>query len=134
MQLNLGQEHWDMMRAHVELRAPLEACGLLAGKDQFVKKVFLIENLSDSPVRFQLDPAEQLEAFNWIESHELDLLAVFHSHPKGPETPSATDVEEAAYPVVQIIWSRSDDIWRAGGFWIENRQVKKVELLITGSQ
>jgi [CysO sulfur-carrier protein]-S-L-cysteine hydrolase len=132
-QLTLEQKHWDTMRGHVEHQAPLEACGLLAGKDRFVKSVILIANLSHSPVRFQMDPAEQLQAFNWMESNGLDLLAIFHSHPAGPGTPSATDVEEASYPVVQIIWSRVNGIWQARGFWIENTARQDVGLLKTAS-
>ena len=75
-----------------------------------------------------MDPAEQLRAFNWIESHRLDLLAIFHSHTAGPETISATDIAEATYPVVQLIWSPSNEVWRARGFWIENGDVSEVKL------
>ena len=81
-----------------------------------------------------MDPAEQLKGFNWIESNELDLLAIFHSHPAGPETVSVTDIVEAAYPVVQIIWSRPKGIWQARGFWIQDEQVSEVQLNVTGSE
>ncbi len=134
MQLDLKQEHLDIMRAHVESHAPLEACGLLAGKNNSVEKVLLIANQAQSPVRFRMDPAEQLEAFNWIESNEMYLLAIFHSHPAGPETVSVTDIAEATYPVVQIIWSRPNGVWQARGFWIQDKQVSEVQLQITGSQ
>jgi len=134
MQLHLKQEHLDAMRAHVEFHAPLEACGLLAGKNNSVEKVLLIANQAQSPVRFRMDPAEQLKGFNWIESNELDLLAIFHSHPAGPETVSVTDIVEAAYPVVQIIWSRPKGIWQARGFWIQDEQVSEVQLNVTGSE
>ena len=105
MKLKLNQNHWNSMRAHVEACAPLEACGLVAGKGDSVSQVLLIENQAQSPVRFRMDPAEQLRAFNWIESHRLDLLAIFHSHTAGPETISATDIAEATHPVVQLICS-----------------------------
>lgn len=134
MQLHLKQGHLDVMRAHVESHAPLEACGLLAGKNNSVEKVLLIANQAQSPVRFRMNPAEQLKAFDWMESHGLDLLAIFHSHPAGPETVSVTDIAEAAYPVAQIIWSRPNGIWQARGFWIENGQITEVQLQITGSE
>jgi len=77
-----------------------------------------------------MDPYAQLQAFEWIESHALELIGIFHSHPAGPETASATDIAEAAYEVVHIIWSRQNGRWNARGFWIENGQVTEVTLLI----
>jgi proteasome lid subunit RPN8/RPN11 len=77
-----------------------------------------------------MEPYEQLQAFDWIESNGLDLLGIFHSHPTGPETVSATDVEEAAYEVVHLIWSRNQGQWQARGFWIENSSATEVALQI----
>ena len=132
--MQINPEHWEAMRAHIENNVPLEACGLLAGKNDSVEKVFLITNQAQSPVRFRMDPTEQLHAFDWIDSNGLELLAIFHSHPAGPETVSATDLEEAAYPVVNIIWSRNNGSWQARGFWIEDGRVTEVELRIIGGE
>lgn len=122
------------MRVHVETHAPLEACGLLAGKDNSVEKVFLITNQAQSPVRFRMDPTEQLQALEWIDSNGMDLLAIFHSHPAGPETVSVTDIEEAAYPVAHIIVSRQNESWQARGFRIEGGRAKEIELKMTGDE
>jgi len=133
MELKLKHEHWDIMRDHVRAHAPLEACGLLAGKNNSVEKVLLIENQAKSRVKFRMDPKEQLKAFNWIELNGLDLVGIFHSHPAGPETVSVTDIEEAVYAVTQVVWSRTKDNWIAHGFWIENKQAIEIELkLIDG--
>jgi proteasome lid subunit RPN8/RPN11 len=128
--MTLSRQHWQEMRAHVDRQAPLEACGLLAGLNDRVEKVIHVRNQAESPVRFVMDPYEQLQAFNWIESHGLDLLGIFHSHPAGPATASATDVAEAAYEVVHLIWSRRQEHWQARGFWIENSHVTEVSLQI----
>jgi [CysO sulfur-carrier protein]-S-L-cysteine hydrolase len=129
--LNLSKEHLQIMIDHVDAHAPMEACGLLAGVDSTVRKIFLVQNQAHSAVRFVMDPVGQLNAFAWIESHAMNLLGIFHSHPSGPETVSPTDVAEAAYEVVQIILSRSDKSWRARGFWIKDNDYKEVELQIT---
>lgn len=129
-QLTLTKNHWQEMLEHVHRHAPLEACGLLAGKDERVEKVLLVQNQAQSPVRFVMDPYEQLQAFNWIESNELELLGIFHSHPAGPETASPTDVAEAAYEVIHLIWSRHQDRWQVRGFWIENGHATEVPLQI----
>jgi proteasome lid subunit RPN8/RPN11 len=116
---------------HANAHAPLEACGLLAGVNATVQKIFLVQNQAHSAVRFVMNPIEQLNAFAWIESHGTDLLGIFHSHPAGPETVSPTDIAEAAYDVVQIILSRSDKKWQARGFWIKDNDYKEVALQIT---
>ena len=118
------------MRRHIAEHAPLEACGLLAGRDKRVEKVIVVRNQAHSPVRFVMDPYEQLQAFEWIESQALDLIGIFHSHPAGPETASAADIAEAAYEVVHVIWSRVRGEWNARGFWLENGQVLDVTLSI----
>lgn len=119
------------MTAYVDAHAPLEACGLLAGRDSRVEKIFFVRNQAQSPVRYVMDPLEQLHALEWIDDHGMDLLGIFHSHPTGPETVSPTDIAEAAYAVTYVILARMDDEWRARGFWIENDEYRKVTLQIT---
>ena len=126
--LILTTEHLEAMINHVEAESPLEACGLLSGKDSRVESVLLVRNQAQSPARFVMDPREQLDALEWIDSHGHELLAIFHSHPAGPATVSVTDIAEAAYPVVHIVLSRADGSWRARGFWIEDGQVSEVGL------
>jgi [CysO sulfur-carrier protein]-S-L-cysteine hydrolase len=128
--LILSKAHWHEMLKHVEKHAPLEACGLLAGKNDRVEHMILIRNQAQSPIRFVMDPYEQLQAFDWIASNGLQLLGIFHSHPAGPETVSVTDITEAAYEVVHLIWSRSQGHWQLRGFWIENNSVTEVSLQI----
>jgi [CysO sulfur-carrier protein]-S-L-cysteine hydrolase len=128
--LTLSKAHWQEMLEHVNQQVPVEACGLLAGKNNRVEKVILIQNQAQSPVRFVMDPYEQLEAFNWIEANRLDLLGIFHSHPAGPGTVSVTDITEAAYEVTHLIWFRNQDRWQARGFWIENGRATEVPLQI----
>ena len=118
------------MIAYVDSHAPLESCGLLAGRDSQVEKIFFVQNQAQSPVRYVMDPIEQLHAFEWIESNEMDLLGIFHSHPTGPETVSPTDIAEAAYAVTYIILAPVDSIWHARGFWIENGRFREVTLQI----
>jgi proteasome lid subunit RPN8/RPN11 len=130
-QLVIHPIHWNEMLQHVEQHAPLESCGLLAGKNDRVEKVLIVRNQAQSPVRFVMDPYEQLEAFEWIESHGLDLLGIFHSHPAGPETASATDIAEAAYEVVSVIWSRTNGNWKARGFWLTDGQVINIPLVFS---
>lgn len=118
------------MIAHVNSNLPFEACGLLAGRESTVKTVLEVKNLAQSPLRYVMDPVEQLNAFEWIDSNGMDLIGIFHSHPSGPETISPTDIAESAYSVVQVILSRRKTQWRVRGFWIENGIYNEVTLRV----
>ncbi len=120
----------EEMIDYVDQRVPLEACGLLAGHKNQAELMIGVLNQAQSPVRFVMDPYEQLQAFDWIESQGLDLVAIFHSHPTGPETVSPTDIAEAAYAVVHIVLSHQAGAWHARGFWIEDNQVHEVDLQV----
>lgn len=129
-QLTLSREQVREITEYVERHAPLEACGLLAGGKDRVEKVLFVQNQAQSPVRFVMDPYEQLQAFERIDADGLDLLGIFHSHPAGPETASPTDIAEAAYAVVHVICSRTDSGWKLRGFWIEDGTSTDVPLQV----
>ena len=128
--LSLTNEQLNQMIAHVDSQMPLEACGLLAGHGYSVETVLAVKNQAQSPVRYVMDPIEQLNAFEWIDSQGLDLIGIFHSHPTGPETVSPTDIAEAAYAVVHVILSPLGGSWLARGFWIEDGSYDEVTLQI----
>jgi proteasome lid subunit RPN8/RPN11 len=86
------------MLTHLLEEYPLEGCGLLAGKDDLVLRLYAIENRLESPTTYEMEPQQQLHAMLDMEDRGLDLLAIFHSHPSGPETPSAHDIATAYYP------------------------------------
>jgi proteasome lid subunit RPN8/RPN11 len=132
--LTLSQAHWEAMQRHVASQASLEACGLLAGRETQVEAVLPIANAAQSPLRYRMEPMEQIRAFEWIESHSLELLGIYHSHPNGPGDPSASDRREAAYPVVYLIWTQRNGQWGVRGFWIEADMIDQVELEITDSK
>lgn len=116
------------MREKVAADAPLESCGLLAGMGDVVRKLIPVPNALQSETRYRFSPSDQLAAFELIEREGLELLAIYHSHPKGPARPSPTDVKEAYYPVIYVVWSLSDNQWQAGGYWIENGEIDDVSL------
>jgi proteasome lid subunit RPN8/RPN11 len=129
-QLILQRRQAQEIIEHVSRHAPLEACGLLAGIQTRVEKVLFVRNQAQSPVRFVMDPYEQLRAFDWIESNGLELVGIFHSHPTGPETASPTDIAEAAYDVVHVICSQTTGAWKLRGFDIRNGGATDISLQI----
>ena len=128
--LSLNRAHMSAMQRHINFEAPLEGCGLLGGKNQTVELVLPVKNAAESQIRFKMDPRAQLRAMEQIEAEGLEIVAIFHSHPKGPSVPSSTDIAEAIYPVVNIIWSKVGRRWQARGFWIEAGQAVEVSLSV----
>ena len=86
------------MIEHARRWAPLEACGLVAGRDGTATRFFPTENADRSPVRYTIPPLEILRITREIDRAGEELLAIFHSHPASEAYPSPTDVRLAFYP------------------------------------
>jgi proteasome lid subunit RPN8/RPN11 len=98
MALHLTNEQAEEMIRHARREYPNEACGLLAGKDGWVERLYQMTNADHSPVTYRLDPEEQFRVLMEIEEKGWELLAIYHSHSHSPAYPSATDLELAFYP------------------------------------
>lgn len=90
---------------HCLASRPNEACGVLAAHDGEVVEVYEMRNAAGSPVRYALDPAEQLRVYRDIEQHGWELGGVFHSHTRTEAYPSPTDVRLASEDVPYLIVS-----------------------------
>jgi proteasome lid subunit RPN8/RPN11 len=128
--LYLNDEHWNLMREDIIERISEEACGIVAGIEETSCAVFPVTNILHSPVRFRMAPEEQLYVFNQIEDQDLQLLAIYHSHLKGPDRPSPIDIAEAYYPeLINLIWSNITGEWNCRGFLIDEGQVTPVPVV-----
>ncbi len=85
----------DEMVAHARESAPDECCGILAGADGEVSKLYRITNTAHSPYRYVMDPQEQLHAMLECERRGWELIAFYHSHTHSAAYPSQTDVRMA---------------------------------------
>ncbi len=83
---------------HCRRELPNEACGLLAGRQGTVEKVYCMRNARPSPVSYEMDPQEQFVVLKEIRSEGRELTGIFHSHPSSPAVPSGADVERAYWP------------------------------------
>ncbi len=118
--IGLRREHVAAMRAHVAREAPHEACGLVAGRDGWSQHVYPIPNVAAHPERrYRMDPRAQWRAFQDMDAHGWDLLAIYHSHPCGTPYPSSIDLAEAAYPVVYLIWAPVGTTWVVRGYRLD---------------
>jgi [CysO sulfur-carrier protein]-S-L-cysteine hydrolase len=107
-ELRFSQQVIDGMVAHSLDGRPNEACGLLGGKAGRVRILLPMTNAAASPVRYALDPLEQLSAYRRLDADGLDLSGVFHSHTRTEAYPSPTDVRLASEDVPYVIVSLAE--------------------------
>ncbi len=88
----------EQVVAQARAEAPNECCGLIAARDGVAVAVHPARNAARSPLRYEMDGAEQYKLQSAIEDAGLDLGAIYHSHPRSPPLPSPTDVNLAFYP------------------------------------
>jgi proteasome lid subunit RPN8/RPN11 len=129
--LIIDQYLWLKMCSHANKELPEEACGLLAGKGQQVVEIYPVPNILHSPMRYRMDPAYQLRVFLDIEESGLELTGIYHTHPRGPNYPSETDIAEAYYPEsIYVILCPQANGWLPRGFIINTPAVKEIPLVI----
>ena len=101
--LYLSKEKAKELVKHSERESPNEACGILAGKDGRVEKVYQMTNADKSPKTFIMDPKEQLNVMKEIGDLGMKMVGIYHSHIETEAYPSAHDVELAFYPEASYI-------------------------------
>lgn len=95
---------------HARKEAPLECCGILAGKNGTVERAFELRNEEQSPIRYLMSPQEQLKVFEEMDKEMLEMVGIYHSHTHTFSYPSETDVKLAFYPeVISVIISLKEE-------------------------
>lgn len=123
----LPEAEYEKILAEARLRAPDEACGLIAGTkdgdDKIIKKAYILENIDHCPEHFSLNPKEQLQAVKDMRANGLVPLGNWHSHPASPSRPSDEDKRlafdsNASYLILSLL---EKDAPVLHSFHIENR-------------
>jgi proteasome lid subunit RPN8/RPN11 len=98
---------------HARDAAPLECCGLLAGKDELIDEYICTDNIKASEVAYQVNPVEHIAAIKSLRARGRVIVGAYHSHPRTAAVPSATDLAEAhdadlLYVIVSLCDDRPD--------------------------
>jgi [CysO sulfur-carrier protein]-S-L-cysteine hydrolase len=93
--VRIPSELIDEIVAHAREEAPNECCGMVGSNDGHAVAVYRAVNAEASPLRFRIDPDEQLDLHNQTEDAGLELGAIYHSHTRTEPRPSQTDINFA---------------------------------------
>lgn len=96
--MRISRDLYDQIVAHARADAPNECCGMVASNGDEAVSVFPAANAAASPLRYEIDGAEQYRIQMEIDDAGLDLGAIYHSHTRSEPYPSQTDINLAFYP------------------------------------
>jgi proteasome lid subunit RPN8/RPN11 len=79
----------------------VEICGLLSGRDGEIIEIFPATNASEKPeTSYEIGPRQLFQSMRELRRERLELLGIYHSHPKTSNDPSPIDISKAFYPEV----------------------------------
>ena len=100
--MQVRREAVDAIVAHARRDSPRECCGLLVGTELEVTEAVAAANVAADPIRrYQVSPVDhfaQIKRCRGVAPRgaaAVNVIGVYHSHPRGVPEPSPTDLEEA---------------------------------------
>ncbi len=123
---------FDQMVAQARAALPAESCGILAGSDNRIERLYEMTNMDKSPTHFTMDPAEQFAVIKSMRAAGLKMLAIYHSHPLTPARLSDEDRRLALTPdVAYLVLSLKDaENPCAKVFVVDDGQTREIPLTI----
>ena len=129
--MRIAQDLYDEMIVHARAQAPNECCGMLASRGDQAVEIHRATNAAASPLRYQIDGAEQFRIQMQIEDADLDLGAIYHSHTRSAPYPSQTDINLAFYPdALCVIVGLANGDPEVRAYTIRDGQVTEAELVV----
>jgi [CysO sulfur-carrier protein]-S-L-cysteine hydrolase len=135
----------SMVREMVEqarAEAPNECCGLLAGRlfkldstresdPPGIGKVlhrYALVNCAENSTRFLSDAESMFAAVRDMRHRQLDILAIYHSHPVSDPIPSRTDLENNySSEVVNLIISLKEKQTAIRAWWLTDKEYREAD-------
>jgi [CysO sulfur-carrier protein]-S-L-cysteine hydrolase len=116
--MRIARSMLDRIVAQARDEAPNECCGIVGTRDGRAVRLYPLRNAAASPLRYEIDPKEQLQVFEALDEAGLEIGAIYHSHTRSAPEPSQTDINLAFYPdavyVIVGVAGEEDDVraWR----------------------
>lgn len=131
MELEIKRSHLSSI-LDMAGRSEVEVCGFLFGKREkdsiTVEEVCFVGNRLKSPVAFEMEPMEMVEAMEEAEKRGLEVVGIFHSHLKCPPRPSGRDLR--GMELWPVVWFIVDNEGNYGAYLPEGGRVREVEVRV----
>jgi proteasome lid subunit RPN8/RPN11 len=124
----------QQMQEHARREPLAECCGMMAGSDGLITRVFPAANAAkNTATEYEIAPQELFQFTREIRAAGLELLGIYHSHPNGKNEPSERDIEQAYYPDVAyfIISARPDAAKPVRAFSMAEGCVSELDIHVT---
>jgi proteasome lid subunit RPN8/RPN11 len=131
--VSIGKEIVERMLAHARREPSVECCGLLAGSDAAITRIFPAANAAHNPATsYEIAPKEIFSLMREMRAAGIELLGIYHSHPNGKNQPSPRDIELAYYSETPyfIISPRDDAKQAVRAFSIRDGRAEELEIRI----
>jgi proteasome lid subunit RPN8/RPN11 len=97
--VRVSREILAQMREEAAKTPARECCGLLAGRNGIIAEIFPARNANANPATgYEIAPQELFQLMRKMRAQDLQLLGIYHSHPRGENRPSRSDIDQAFYP------------------------------------
>jgi len=131
----IPQNILEQMVAHARQEAPIEACGYLIGKNGRITQCYPVRNDDQAEDHFTFTPEEQHLALLTAEREGLEIMALYHSHPRGAARPSAEDLRLAFDPsLLYVIISLVDRKDSVRAFHIREGKIEEEQVVVGTSE
>lgn len=132
MKLNIREEALIHIESHALADYPNECCGFLYGletDERIINLAIAVVNSKegDKRRRFEIAALDYLKAEQYAEENNIQLLGIYHSHPKHPAKPSEHDRVQAVDFFSYIITSVAEDKINATTSWRLNEQKQFIQ-------
>ena len=101
--LRISKSFREQIVSHALDDDPDECCGILAGQNSQVSKLYRMTNVDHSSYRYNMDPKELYKIYTEIDNDGLEIVGIYHSHTHSEAYPSDTDVRLVTWPDASYI-------------------------------
>jgi proteasome lid subunit RPN8/RPN11 len=143
--LHLPCRLYEEMMNHARREWPNECCGMIGGRRPMpastttpervatAVKLYPLVNEAASPVEFRVSQHPSLfAAVRDMRQNDLDVVAVYHSHPTSDPVPSKKDCEQWYYDgSMCLIIGLAEGEPRLRGWWIDSEHCTEADWKLT---
>jgi len=108
----------EIVKQHARIELPRECVGVLAGFNHQVSEIFPLVNIHTTPTKsYNAWPEQLAQVQRLLPRLQLDMIAVYHSHPTADLKPSKSDMMFAFSPELVYLITDGADLkgWHIDG-------------------